>query len=130
MKVSKAPESLRNVVEEIKAAIAGKQAMDITVHLPGIPYLARGAAVPPNREFLTILSENPKNGKKDTVTVEEAVALVMADYEKSNLAGQNAILSVLQDILGTVSGIELGDSVLGQAVERYNRKMAVVKGGR
>ena len=28
-----------------------------------------------------------------------------------------------------VSGIEIGDSVIADAVNRYNRKMAVVKGG-
>ncbi len=119
-----APKSLRCVVEELKAAIAGN--MEVSIHLPQVPYLAQGAALPPNREFLAVLKmEKPG----DVPTMQEAVALVMADYEKSNLAGQEAICTVLKDILAAVAGIELGDNVLGQAVERYNHKMAVVRGG-
>lgn len=116
--------SLRGVVEELKAAIAGN--LEISIHLPQVPYLVQGSALPPNREFLAVL-KTEKPG--EIPAVEQAVALVMADYEKSNLAGQEAICALLKDILAAVAGIELGDSVLGQAVERYNRKMAVVRGG-
>jgi hypothetical protein len=53
----------------------------------------------------------------------------MDDYAASNLAGQEAILAVLRDILEAVLGIEIGDDVIGQAVARYNRKVAVMRGG-
>ena len=62
-------------------------------------------------------------------TIQEAVAMVMDQYAASNLAGQEAIIGVLREILEAILGIEIGDDVIGQAVARYNRKMAVVRGG-
>ena len=39
------------------------------------------------------------------------------------------IRGLLQAVLEAVYGIQLGDDVLGQAVERYNRKLNIARGG-
>jgi hypothetical protein len=101
------------------------------VSFPQIPYLAQGAVLPANKPFLAMVGDQKHgtNVEAPLATIQEAVALVMDDYAASNLAGQEAIVEVLREILEAVLGIEIGDDVIGQAVARYNRKMAVVRGG-
>ena len=99
--------------------------------IPTIPKLASGAVIPPNREFLAVLGDQKHgtNIEAPLSTIQEAVANVMADYEAANLAGHEATVEMLQQILGAVLGIEVGDTTIGQAANRYNRKMAITTGG-
>jgi len=53
----------------------------------------------------------------------------MADYEASNLAGHEATVEVLRQLLSAVLNIEVGDTVIGQAANRFNRRMAITTGG-
>ena len=102
-----------------------------TITYPQIPYLAQGAVLPANKPFLAMVGDQKHgtNVEAPLATIQEAVALVMDDYVSANLAGQEAIVAVLREILEAVLGIEIGDDVIGQAVARYNRKMAIVRGG-
>ena len=102
-----------------------------TFSLPEIPHLARGAVIPPNREFMAVLGDqhHGTNIEAPLTTIQEAVAEVMADYEASNLAGHEATVAVLQQLLSAVLGIEVGDTTIGQAANRYNRRLAVMEGG-
>lgn len=97
-----------------------------------VPHLAQGAVIPPNREFMAVLGDQKHgtNIEAPLETIQEAVALVMNDMIASNTAGQEAMLSVLREILSAVLGIQIGDDVLAQAVERSQRKMAILRGGR
>ena len=52
----------------------------------------------------------------------------MADVTAATLAGHEATVGVLQQILEAVLGIELGDEVLGAAVGRYNTRLAAMRG--
>lgn len=96
-----------------------------------IPPLAKGAVLPANKPFLAMVGDQKHgtNIEAPLETIQEAVAMVMDQYAASNLAGQEAIIGVLREILEAILGIEIGDDVIGQAVARYNRKMAVVRGG-
>lgn len=96
-----------------------------------IPRLAEGAVIPPNREFMAILGDQKHgtNIEAPLSTIQEAVAAVMQDYVSANMAGHEATVSVLQEILEAVLGIQIGDDVIAAAVNRYNRKMAVMRGG-
>ena len=96
-----------------------------------IPHLAQGAVIPPNREFMAVLGDQKHgtNIEAPLSTIQEAVAAVMAEYEASNLAGHEATVEILQQLLTAVLGIEVGDTTIGQAANRYNQKMAIVKGG-
>lgn len=98
---------------------------------PRIPYLAKGAVIPPNQKFLAVLGDQKHgtNIEAPLDTIQEAVALVMDDVVQSNLVGFEGVISVLQEILEAVMGIEIGDQVIADAVQRYQRKMAVVRGG-
>lgn len=101
------------------------------VTAPQIPYLAKGAVLPANKPFLAVVGDqrHGTNVEAPLSTIQEAVALVMEDMAASNLAGQEAIIGVLRQILEAVLGIQIGDSVIAQAYDRYQAKMAVVKGG-
>ena len=94
--------------------------------------LAQGAVLPPNQPFLAMVGDQKRgtNIEAPLETIQEAVALVMDDMISSNTAGQEAMLAVLREILSAVLGIQIGDDVLAQAVERSQRKMAILRGGR
>ena len=96
-----------------------------------LPQLAKGAVIPPNAPFAAILGDqrHGTNIEAPLSTIQEAVALVMEDYAAANMAGHEATVAVLRDILEAVLGIHVGDDVIGQAVSRYNAKMSIIRGG-
>lgn len=96
-----------------------------------IPYLAQGAVLPPNKPFMAVVGDQKHgtNIEAPLATIQEAVAIVMEDMIASNIAGHEATVAVLREILEAVLGIHIGDDVIGQAVVRYNAKMAVIRGG-
>lgn len=102
-----------------------------TVATPRIPYLAQGAVLPANRPFLAMVGDqrHGTNIEAPLSTIQEAVALVMEDVVASNLAGQEAVVAQLRQILEAILGIRIGDDLIGSAAERYQQKMAVVRGG-
>ena len=101
------------------------------VTAPQIPYLAQGAVLPANKPFLAVVGDQTHgtNVEAPLATIQEAVAVVMDGYAADNLAGQELIVTVLREILEAVLGIQIGDAVIAQAAQRYQRKMAVVHGG-
>lgn len=102
------------------------------VSAPQIPMLADGGVI--TQPTLAMMGEYPSARNNPEIVapqsiIAETVAAAMEDYAATNLAGQEAIVAVLREILEAVLGIEIGDDVIGQAVARYNRKMAIVRGG-
>ena len=97
---------------------------------PQIPYLAQGAVIPPNREFMAVLGDQSHgtNVEAPLSTIQAAVAAVMQDYQDGNLAALEQVVAVLRQILEAVYGIHIGDAVIGQAVARYNSKQAIITG--
>ena len=118
---------------DVFGSLAGKQfGLKLqTITAPQIPYLAKGAVLPANRPFMAVVGDQKHgtNVEAPLSTIQEAVAVVMEDMIASNLAGQEAIVGVLRELLDAVLGIRVGDEVIGRAVQRYNRKMAIMKGG-
>lgn len=102
-----------------------------TISVPQIPLLAKGAVIPPNAPFMAVLGDqrHGTNIEAPLSTIQEAVAAVMEDYSAANMAGHSATVAVLREILEAVLGIEIGDDVLTNAVNRYQTKMAIVRGG-
>lgn len=96
-----------------------------------IPYLAKGAVLPANKPFLAMVGDqrHGTNVEAPLSTIQEAVALVMDDVISSNLAGQEAVVGVLRQILEAVLGIRIGDGDIARAVERHQRVRAVINGG-
>ena len=102
-----------------------------TLTAPQIPYLAQGAVIPANREFLAVLGDQSHgtNVEAPLDTIKQAVADVMEDLQAGQMAGFEAVVSVLREILSAVYGIELTDEDVGRAVQRWQRKQAIATGG-
>ena len=102
-----------------------------TLTAPQIPYLAQGAVIPANRKFLAVLGDQSHgtNVEAPLDTIKQAVAEVMEDLQAGQMAGFEAVVSVLREILSAVYGIELTDEDVGRAVQRWQRKQAIATGG-
>ena len=102
-----------------------------TLTAPQIPYLAQGAVIPANQEFLAVLGDQSHgtNVEAPLDTIKQAVAEVMEDLQAGQMAGFEAVVAVLREILSAVYGIELTDEDVGRAVQRWQRKQAIATGG-
>ena len=102
-----------------------------TISAPQIPYLARGAVIPPNAPFMAVLGDQSHgtNIEAPLSTIQEAVAIVMEDMLQGQMAGFEAVVDVLREILEAIYGIEIGDEVIANASNRYREKMLIVRGG-
>ena len=102
-----------------------------TLTAPQIPYLAQGAVIPANREFLAVLGDQSHgtNVEAPLDTIKQAVAEVMEDLQAGQMAGFEAVVAVLREILSAVYGIELTDEDVGRAVQRWQRKQLTATGG-
>ena len=102
-----------------------------TLTAPQIPYLAQGAVIPANREFLAVLGDQSHgtNVEAPLDTIKQAVAEVMEDLQAGQMAGFEAVVAVLREILSAVYGIELTDEDVGRAVQRWQHKQLIATGG-
>ena len=100
------------------------------VSAPQIPYLARGAVLPANKPFMAVVGDqrHGTNVEAPLATIQEAVAVVMEDMAAGNMAGHQATVGVLREILEAVLGISIGDETIANAVTRYNRHQAMLCG--
>jgi len=53
----------------------------------------------------------------------------MEDLQAGQMAGFEAVVAVLREILSAVYGIELTDEDVGRAVQRWQRKQLTATGG-
>lgn len=100
------------------------------VNTPQIPYLAKGAVLPANKPFLAMVGDQKHgtNVEAPLSTIQEAVAVVMEDVLQGQMAGFEAVVEVLREILEAIYGIEIGDEVIAKAARRYQQKLALAKG--
>lgn len=98
---------------------------------PQIPYLAQGAVLPANRPFLAVVGDQKRgtNVEAPLSTIQEAVTLALEDFLAGNMAGHDATVAVLQELLTAVRDIRLGDDDIAAAVRRSQTRRAVMKGG-
>ena len=87
--------------------------------------------LPANRPFLAMVGDqrHGTNVEAPLATIQEAMGAVMGDYAAGNMAGHEATVAVLKQILEAVLGMELSDSLIAAAAGRYGAKMAIVRGG-
>ena len=102
-----------------------------TISVPQIPYLAQGAVIPPNREFLAVLGDQKHgtNIEAPLSTIQEAVALELNNQLQGMMAGFNAVTDRQERILQAILGLDVSDASIAGAVDRYHRKMAMAAGG-
>ena len=101
------------------------------VSAPQIPYLAQGAVIPPNAPFMAVLGDQKHgtNIEAPLSTIQEAVAAVMGGQISAMMAGFEALLEENRELRRVVQGIEIGDSVIGEAASRYQHELAIMRGG-
>ena len=98
------------------------------VSAPQIPLLAKGGVI--KQPTLAMMGEYPGAGSNPEIAapqsaITEAVAAANGDVV-------DAILQVAKEIIDAIQengGVTIGDEMLGRAVDRYNRKRAVINGG-
>lgn len=98
------------------------------VSTPKIPYLAKGAVIPPNAPFLAMLGDQKHgtNIEAPLSTIEEAVERVMSRHSGTS---DERVIVLLSQILEAVLGIEIDGAILSKAIDNYRRKEAVMRGG-
>ena len=86
--------------------------------------------LPANRPFLAMVGDqrHGTNIEAPLSTITDAVRLAMSDMAAGNMAGHEATVGVLQEILQAVLWIHIGDEAIAAAADRYRTKMALVKG--
>ena len=102
-----------------------------TLTAPQIPYLAQGAVIPANREFLAVLGDQSHgtNVEAPLATIQQAVAEVMEDVQAGQMAGFETLAELLRQLISAVYGIELTDEQVGRAAQRWQRHQEIMMGG-
>ena len=118
-------------ISSAQSAIGGAAVYSAPLTDLPVPALARGAVIPANREFLAVLGDQSHgtNVEAPLDTIKQAVAEVMEDLQAGQMAGFEAVVSVLREILSAVYGIELTDEDVGRAVQRWQHKQLIATGG-
>jgi hypothetical protein len=98
-----------------------------TVTAPQIPKLAQGAVIPPNKEFMAILGDQKSgtNIEAPLDTIKQAVAEELMEYIDAMMTGFQAVVDAVNE---KDFDVNIGDSAIGKAAERYNRRQALVRG--
>lgn len=97
------------------------------LNIPPIPLLAQGAVLPPNKPFLAMVGDQKygTNIEAPLETIKQALAEVLAANGGST---DEAVVERLDQILGAILSIEVGDTTIGRAANRFNEKMAIITG--
>lgn len=98
---------------------------------PQIPYLAQGAVIPPNREFLAVLGDQSSgtNIEAPLSTIEQAVANVLENQLAGQMAGFEAVVAELREVRQAIYDTELTDAGVGRAAQRWQQRQAILTGG-
>ena len=90
--------------------------------LPSLPYLAQGAVIPPNREFLAVLGDQRSgtNIEAPLSTIQQAVAAELASSPQ--LAYLQQMIELLQALVEKDESIYIGDEEIYRAAGRGSRK--------
>lgn len=101
-----------------------------TITAPKIPYLAKGAVIPPNAPFLAMLGDQ-KHGKN--IEAPESLIRKVVNQEVSGISTEiqsigNAVIRNQIQLIEAVYGIEIDGEALSKAIDSYRRKEAVSRG--
>lgn len=84
---------------------------------PQIPYLAQGAVIPPNQEFLAVLGDQSSG---NNIEAPESLIRKIVREETRGMSSRR-VEELLETLISVVNGIEVGDETIGRAAARYNR---------
>lgn len=119
-------EGIINGIVSVANLIPGVSLEKVSWKRVDIPLLAQGAVLPANHPFMAVVGDQKHgtNVEAPLETIQEAVALVMEDNTNANMAGFEALQAEIQRLCAIVESIEVGDSTIGQAANRYNQRMS------
>lgn len=123
-------EGIINGIVSVANLIPGVSLEKVSWKRVDIPLLAQGAVLPANHPFMAVVGDQKHgtNVEAPLETIQEAVALVMEDNTNATMAGFEALQAEVQRLCSIVESIEVGDSTIGQAANRYNQRMAIIRG--
>ena len=100
-------------------------------NIPEIPMLAQGAVIPPNAPFAAVLGDqrNGRNLEAPEGLIRTIFQEEMAEFLGGMMGGFEALLEENRRLRAVVEGIEVGDTTIGQAANRYNRELNTSRGG-
>ena len=124
------PYSVSPVVAQTATAEPTAQLMSTMAAVsPKIPVLAVDTIIPPQataQAAFTFAKAGGATGSRNDL----AQMLAMGeDIVQSNVAGHEATVNALHELIRAVQSIELDGATLSKAVENYRRKEAVCRGG-
>ncbi len=100
-------------------------------NIPEIPMLAQGAVIPPNAPFAAVLGDqrNGRNLEAPEGLIRTIFQEEIAEFLGGMMGGFEALLEENRRLRAVVEGIEVGDTTIGQAANRYNRELNTSRGG-
>lgn len=114
-------------------AVSGKPNLPSlpTARTANIPYLASGAVIPPNAPFAAVLGDqrNGTNLEAPEGLIRDIFREEMSDLLGSNLAGFESVVAELQATRAAIEDIQIGDTTIGRAAARYDRRQNLIRGG-
>lgn len=95
-----------------------------TVTAPQIPYLAKGAVIPPNAPFMAMLGDqrHGTNIEAPLSTIEEAVARVTGEQSERMVAALYTLIEIVEQ---KDLNVQIGDDEIGRANARYKQTRGV-----
>lgn len=98
-----------------------------TLTAPQIPYLAQGAVIPPNKEFLAMLGDQKHgtNIEAPLDTIKQAVAEELEEFIMAMMGGFSAVVDAIDK---KDMDVIIGDRDIGRAYDNYKRESLVRTG--
>jgi hypothetical protein len=96
-----------------------------------IPYLASGAVIPPNAPFAAVLGDqrNGTNLEAPEGLIRDIFRSELADMINGMIEGFDATVAELQATRSAIEDIQIGDTTIGRAAARYDRRQNLIRGG-
>lgn len=89
---------------------------------PEVPHLAKGAVIPPNQKFMAVLGDQTHGNNL------EAPESLLRQIVREESGGDDRLAQLLETLISTVEGIQVGDETIGRAAARYNRSTSRARG--
>lgn len=89
-------------------------------------HAAEGAVIPPNREFMAVFGDQ-RSGTN--IEAPESLIRQIVREEAGSSGGSGRLESLMEELIGTVGNIRVGDDTIGRAAARYTRTHGRAVGG-
>ncbi len=89
-----------------------------SVDFSNLYYAAEGAVIPPNREFMAVFGDQ-RTGTN--IEAPESLIRQIVREEAGSSGNSGRLESLLEELIGTVGNIRIGDDTIGRAATRYSR---------